>query len=135
MLNLDVHSATERDRHTVIGVITLAFATDPMARWAFPDPATYLGLAASTVSFLLAMFYFVTFFAFHKQAGSGFTTIILCVLFLGGVQLICVGILGEYVGRIYEEIKQRPLYVVKDRVGVVERERELAADLRGSPRI
>ncbi|HZN67229.1 MAG TPA: glycosyltransferase family 2 protein [Tepidisphaeraceae bacterium] len=97
--------------------------------------ATYLGLAASTVSFLLAMFYFVTFFAFHKQAGSGFTTIILCVLFLGGVQLICVGILGEYVGRIYEEIKQRPLYVVKDRVGVVERERELAADLRGSPRI
>jgi GNAT superfamily N-acetyltransferase len=44
MLNLDVHSATERDRHTVIGVITLAFATDPMARWAFPDPATYLAV-------------------------------------------------------------------------------------------
>jgi GNAT superfamily N-acetyltransferase len=44
MLTLDVHSATERDRHTVIGVITLAFATDPMARWAFPDPATYLAV-------------------------------------------------------------------------------------------
>ena len=44
MLTLDVHSATERDRHMVIGVITLAFASDPMARWAFPDPATYLAV-------------------------------------------------------------------------------------------
>ena len=44
MLTLDVRSANETDRHTVIGVITLAFATDPMARWAFPDPATYLAV-------------------------------------------------------------------------------------------
>jgi dolichol-phosphate mannosyltransferase len=80
--------------------------------------ATYLGFVCSTVAFLLAAWYFVTFFAFHKQAGSGFTTIVLSVLFLGGVQLICVGILGEYVGRIYEEVKQRPLYVVKERVGI-----------------
>ena len=80
--------------------------------------ATYLGLVVSTVAFLLAAWYLVTFFAFHKQAGSGFTTIVLCVLFLGGVQLICVGILGEYVGRIYEEVKQRPLYVVKERLGL-----------------
>jgi glycosyltransferase involved in cell wall biosynthesis len=79
--------------------------------------ATYLGLVVSTVAFVLAAWYLVTFFAFHKQAGSGFTTLVLCVLFLGGVQLICVGILGEYVGRIYEEVKQRPLYVVKARVG------------------
>jgi dolichol-phosphate mannosyltransferase len=79
--------------------------------------ATYLGLVVSTVAFLLAAWYFVTFFAFHKQPGSGFTTLVLCVLFLGGVQLICVGILGEYVGRIYEEVKQRPLYVVKARTG------------------
>ena len=80
--------------------------------------ATYLGFIVSAVAFLLAAFYFVVFFALGRRAGSGFTTIILCVLFLGGVQLICVGILGEYVGRIYEEVKQRPLYVVKGRLGV-----------------
>jgi ribosomal protein S18 acetylase RimI-like enzyme len=44
MLTLDVRSATETDRNTVIGVITMAFAADPMARWAFPDPATYLSV-------------------------------------------------------------------------------------------
>ena len=79
--------------------------------------ATYVGLVVSVVAFLLAAWYLVTFFAFNKQSGSGFTTLVLCVLFLGGVQLICVGILGEYVGRIYEEIKQRPLYVVRERLG------------------
>jgi dolichol-phosphate mannosyltransferase len=46
--------------------------------------------------------------------------LILCVLFLGGVQLIAVGILGEYIGRIYEEVKQRPLYVVRQRLGVTQ---------------
>jgi len=44
MSSLDVRSASETDRHTVIGVITMAFAADPMARWAFPDPATYLSV-------------------------------------------------------------------------------------------
>ena len=44
MLTLDVHTASESERSAVIGVITLAFATDPMARWAFPDPATYLAV-------------------------------------------------------------------------------------------
>lgn len=80
--------------------------------------ATWCGFVVSTVAFLLALFYFVTFFAFDKEAGSGFTTIILCVLFLGGVQLISVGILGEYVGRIYEEVKRRPLYVVRETAGL-----------------
>jgi dolichol-phosphate mannosyltransferase len=78
--------------------------------------ATWLGFFVSIVAFALAIFYVVTFFAWHKQI-SGFTTEIVCILFLGGVQLISVGILGEYIGRIYEEVKQRPLYVVREKIG------------------
>jgi len=88
-----------------------SFSYKPL-RW-----VAYIGFMVSAAAFALAIYYFVTFFAFHKQAGSGFTTIILCVLFLGGVQLISVGILGQYIARIYEEIKQRPLYVVREAVG------------------
>jgi dolichol-phosphate mannosyltransferase len=79
--------------------------------------ATYLGFLVSIVAAGLGVFYFVTFFTMQK-AITGFTTIIVCVLFLGGVQLVCVGILGEYIGRIYEEVKRRPLYVVKNKLGV-----------------
>lgn len=90
----------------------ISFSYKPL-RW-----VTYMGFGVSAVAFLLAIYYFITFFAFHKQKGNGFTTTIICVLFLGGVQLISVGILGEYIGRIYEEIKQRPLYVVREGLGL-----------------
>jgi glycosyltransferase involved in cell wall biosynthesis len=96
----------------------LRYAMDGMISFSFKPlrAATWLGFIVSLVAFLLGVYYFIDFFLSHKQAGSGFTTIILCVLFLGGVQLITIGILGEYVGRIYEEVKQRPLYVVKERI-------------------
>jgi dolichol-phosphate mannosyltransferase len=97
----------------------IAYALDGMISFSNKPlrAATYFGFVVSMVAFLLAVYYFVTFFAFRKEAGSGFTTIILCVLFLGGVQLITIGILGEYVGRVYEEVKRRPLYVVREAVG------------------
>jgi len=91
-----------------------SFSYRPL-RW-----VTWMGLFVSTISFGLGLFYIVTFFARHKEI-TGFTTTIVCVLFLGGVQMIAVGILGEYIGRIYEEIKQRPLYVVQERLGIGER--------------
>ena len=47
----------------------------------------------------------------------GFSTIVLSILFLGGVQLLSIGILGEYIGRIYNEVKQRPLYLVSETIG------------------
>lgn len=79
--------------------------------------ATWLGIFISGGSFLASVGYIAAYFLQSVPPPRGFTTIILCILFLGGVQLVCVGILGEYVGRIYEEVKRRPLYVVRERVG------------------
>jgi len=86
--------------------------------------ATYLGLWVSAFAFLGAMFtllqkVFATQFAKIGLApGAGFPTIVISVLFLGGVQLICLGILGEYIGRIYEEVKGRPLWILRDSAGL-----------------
>lgn len=91
-----------------------SFSYRPL-RW-----VTWMGLFVSTISFGLALWYIFDFF-YHRKPITGFTTIIVSVLFLGGVQMIAVGILGEYIGRIYEEIKQRPLYVVQERLGIGER--------------
>lgn len=47
----------------------------------------------------------------------GYYSTVISVLFIGGIQLISVGILGEYIARIYEEVKQRPLYIIKEKIG------------------
>ena len=74
--------------------------------------ATWLGYFASLLAFLYAISVFV-----QKILGytvQGWATIMVGVLFLGGVQLICLGIIGEYIGRIFNEIKQRPIYIVDE---------------------
>ena len=74
--------------------------------------ASTLGLLVSTLAILLAVVFF-----FAWLAGSvvpGWTSLALIVLLLGGVQLIVVGILGEYVGRLYMQSKQRPIFVIED---------------------
>jgi dolichol-phosphate mannosyltransferase len=94
------------------------YAVDAMVSFSYKPlrAATYAGFLVSITAFGLGAFYFLTFFTMHKEV-TGFTTIIVCLLFLGGFQLICVGILGEYVGRVYDEVKHRPLYVVQDTLG------------------
>jgi dolichol-phosphate mannosyltransferase len=97
----------------------IKYAMDGMISFSYKPlkASMWLGFTVSGVSFLLGVYYFIDFLRHREKYGSGFTTLILCMLFLGGVQLITIGILGEYIGRIYEEIKQRPLYVVSERMG------------------
>jgi dolichol-phosphate mannosyltransferase len=45
---------------------------------------------------------------------KGWATIMVCLIFFGGVQLICLGLMGEYIGRIFNEIKRRPIYIIED---------------------
>jgi glycosyltransferase involved in cell wall biosynthesis len=75
--------------------------------------ASYFGFIVSAVAFIVAVVEIgLKFFTGYNL--PGYTSTIFAILFLGGVQLIGIGILGEYIGRIYEEIKGRPLYLVAD---------------------
>ncbi len=86
--------------------------------------ATYLGLWVSGFAFLGAVFTFLQkifstqFAKIGLAPGPGFPTEVISILFLGGVQLICLGILGEYIGRIYDEVKGRPLWIIRDSAGI-----------------
>jgi hypothetical protein len=61
----------------------------------------------------------------------GFSTITIVILLLGGIQLIAIGIIGEYVGRIYDEVKGRPLYLVKARLNVPDEDAASADERAG----
>ena len=78
--------------------------------------ATYLGFFASAVA-LLGMAYALVLRVFTSNWVTGWTGMMLAILFLGGIQMISLGIIGEYVGRIYGESKRRPLYLVQERLG------------------
>ncbi len=88
-----------------------SFSTMPLRVW------TYLGAMISLFSFAYAGVLIVRTI-FWGVDTPGYASIMTVVLFLGGVQLISLGVIGEYVGRIYRETKQRPLYVVADKVGL-----------------
>jgi dolichol-phosphate mannosyltransferase len=81
--------------------------------------ATYLGLFSAGLALL--MVFLVLYWRFFEPEPRllGFTAVAVAVFFLGAVQLVCIGILGEYIGRIYEEVKGRPLYTVKEMGGLI----------------
>ncbi len=90
------------------------FATDAITSFSyFPlQMAAYLGFIAATVS-ILAIPVVIILRLTGYQAFLGQATTLIAVLFFGGVQLISLGILGEYIGRLYDEAKGRPLYIVR----------------------
>jgi dolichol-phosphate mannosyltransferase len=74
--------------------------------------ALYIGVLLGMVSLGLTVHVFYIKI-FTEEAVPGWATLSASILFLGGLQLLGLGIIGEYVGRIFEEVKQRPLYLVR----------------------
>jgi len=88
-----------------------SFSTFPLRVW------TYIGLFVAAASFLYgAWMIFDTLF--FGNPVRGYPSIIVSILFLGGIQLIGIGVLGEYIGRIYFETKQRPKYIIRKKNNV-----------------
>ena len=85
----------------------VSFTTAPL-RW-----STVLGMMVSFISFLYIIYLLVRPL-FGVSTGAGYSSIMAVVLFLGGVQLLSLGIIGEYIARIFNETKQRPLYFVEE---------------------
>lgn len=81
--------------------------------------ATYFGFTVAFFAFAYALFIAIRTLVFGREV-PGYASLITVILFLGGVQLIGIGVLGEYIGRIYNEVKRRPLYVVRKKWGLGE---------------
>jgi dolichol-phosphate mannosyltransferase len=95
----------------------LGFSTKPLRIF------TYVGMAVAGWSFLLGLIFLyqycvnVTLLGYNPRDARGWTSLILTILFLGGLQLIGLGVVGEYVGRVYQEVRNRPGYLIESTVG------------------
>ena len=101
-----------------------SFTTIPLRVW------SYVGLVISLFAFGYALLFLLKTLLFGIDT-PGFPTLIISVMFFAGVQLLSLGIIGEYLGRIYEEVKGRPLYLVAEELGI---ERRPPPSQAGDPR-
>lgn len=89
----------------------VSFSSAPLRVW------SYFGLGVAALAFVYALFLVGRTLMYGIDL-PGYASLMVVVLFMGGIQLITLGVLGEYLGRIYDETKQRPLYIVRDSYGV-----------------
>ena len=89
----------------------VSFSTVPLRIW------SYVGLLVSMGAFGYLIVFLIRTLIFGNDV-PGFPSLLISVMFFGGIQLISLGVIGEYLGRIYEEAKGRPLFIVADEVGV-----------------
>ncbi|MDO4551220.1 MAG: hypothetical protein Q4C96_08225 [Planctomycetia bacterium] len=77
----------------------------------------YVGFFTAFACLPYAIWAIYQFLLYGQRGVPGWSSLIVAVIFIGGVQLISLGVIGEYIGRIYTEVKDRPLYVVQERFG------------------
>ena len=99
-----------------------SFSLVPLKVW------SYLGLGISLISLLYASYLVVRTLILGIDV-PGYASLMVAILFLGGIQLISLGVMGEYLGRVYEEVKARPLYLVREIWGLADNQHQT-----GSPR-
>jgi polyisoprenyl-phosphate glycosyltransferase len=88
-----------------------SFTTIPLRVW------SYLGLMISAFAFCYAVVFLLKTLVLGTDV-PGFPSLIISVMFFAGVQLLCLGVIGEYLGRMYEEVKGRPLFLVAEELGI-----------------
>jgi glycosyltransferase involved in cell wall biosynthesis len=88
----------------------VSFSTVPLKVW------TYIGMAIAAFALANAIYYVLETLIWGVSA-PGFATLVVSITFFAGVQLISLGVLGEYIGRVFAEVKGRPLYLVQERIG------------------
>ncbi len=96
-------------KYAMDGVFSFSYKPLRLMMWA--------GAMVSMMSFLVALYFIIKRIAGFETSQTGFTTTITLILFLGGIQLIAIGLLGEYLGRIYDEVKNRPMFIVRSFTG------------------
>ena len=89
-----------------------SFTTVPLRIW------TYLGGVISLMAIAYAIYTAVQTIIYGPDV-PGYPSLIVSIMFFSGIQLMSLGIVGEYVGRIFAEVKRRPLYIIADRIGDV----------------
>ena len=89
----------------------MSFSTLPLKVW------TYVGTVIATFAMVTAIYFVTRTVAFGNDV-PGYASLIVSVMFFAGIQLMSLGILGEYIGRIFAEVKRRPLYLVSERIGM-----------------
>jgi glycosyltransferase involved in cell wall biosynthesis len=99
----------------------MSFSSIPLKVW------TYVGLTISAFALAMAGYYWTRTMLFGVDT-PGFPTLVVSIAFFSGVQLISLGVLGEYVARIFNEVKGRPLYLVAERLGEKEETNAKACD-------
>lgn len=76
--------------------------------------ATYIGFISAIISLLVATYYLVKKIFFGHLIIMGYASVIISILFIGGVQLIVIGLIGEYIGKVYKEVQNRPIYIIDE---------------------